>query len=47
MVNILSHCNSFLVLNSDIQIIKKDSVVKVLPINWLFFTNSKRDILTQ
>jgi len=46
MVSVLSNCNSFISLNDDVQLIKKDNIVKVLPINWKFFSQKKKDFLT-
>lgn len=46
MVSTLSSCNSMLVLNSDVENLKKDNLVKILPIDWKFFTDIKKDFLT-
>jgi molybdopterin molybdotransferase len=46
MVSTLSSCNSFIVLNSDVENLKKDNLVKILPIDWKFFTDIKKDFLT-
>ena len=46
MVSTLASCNSMIALNEDIKLLKKDSKVKVLPINWNFFTDIKKDFLT-
>lgn len=46
MVSTLSRCNSFLVLDENVSKIKKDSSIKILPINWKFFTDKKKDFLT-
>lgn len=46
MVSTLSSCNSFMVLNDDVSTIKKDEKVKILPINWKFFTKEYKDFLT-
>lgn len=46
MVSVLAKCNSMIVLNEDVQMIKKDASVKVLPINWEFFTAEEKDYLT-
>lgn len=45
MVNVLSSCNSMIVINDDIEILKKDSILKILPINWKFFTKKKKDFI--
>lgn len=46
MVSVLSSCNALLALDENVSQIKKDSNVKILPINWKFFTNKKKDFLT-
>lgn len=46
MVSILSECNSFIVLNEDISKMQKNAKVKVIPINWKFFCNEKKDYIT-
>ena len=46
MVSTLSLCNSFIVLDENLEYLKKDSFVKILPINWKFFSNKLKDILT-
>ncbi len=46
MVSILSQCNSMIVLDENVSLIKKGSNVKVLPINWNFFTDKNKDYLT-
>lgn len=46
MVSTLRHCNSMLVLNDNVSSIKKESPVKVLPINWKFFEENSKDFLT-
>ena len=42
-VNVLNHCNGMIVVNSDTDMIKKDSGVKFLPINWDFYKESFED----
>ena len=46
MVNVLAKCNSMIVLNSNIESLKKEDTVKVLPVNWKFFTDCKKEFLT-
>lgn len=46
MVSTLSHCNAMIVLDENVQHLCKGSEVKVLPINWKFFANVKKDYLT-
>jgi molybdopterin molybdotransferase len=43
MVGVLHNCNSMMVLGKNIAHINKDEIVKILPINWKFFTDSKKD----
>lgn len=43
MVGVLHNCNSMIILNKYSELIKKDEIVKVLPINWKFFTNIQKD----
>jgi molybdopterin molybdotransferase len=46
MINILNNCNSMIVLNKDIEYLKQDDIVRCLPINWKFFTDTKKEFLT-
>ncbi len=46
MVSILSECNSFIVLNEDISKLEESAKVKIIPINWKFFCNEKKDYIT-
>jgi len=46
MVSTLSSCNSIIVLDEHISLLKKDAQVKVLPINWKFFTREYKDFFT-
>jgi len=46
MVSTLSRSNSMIVLNEDVSLLKKDTLVKVLPINWKFFGKDDKDFLT-
>ena len=43
MVGVLHNCNAIMVLNKQNEYIKKDTIVKILPINWKFFTNTNKD----
>ena len=45
MVSTLGKCNSIIVIDENLESIKKDSFIKILPINWKFFTNEKKDFL--
>ena len=46
MVSTLSKCNSMIVIDENVEVLSKDILVKILPINWKFFSNKKKDILT-
>ncbi len=43
MVGVLHNCNSMMVLGKNIEHINKDEIVKILPINWKFFSDTKKD----
>ncbi len=43
MVGVLHNCNSMMVLGKNIGHINKDEIVKILPINWKFFSDIKKD----
>ncbi len=46
MVSTLSNCNSLIALDENVSNLKKESLVKVLPINWKFFTKNQKEFLT-
>ena len=46
MVSILSSCNSMIVISDDVEKLEKNSIVRILPINWKFFSDEKKDFLT-
>ena len=46
MVSTLSKCNSMILMDDNVETLSKDSLVKILPINWKFFSDKKKDILT-
>ena len=46
MVSVLSTCNSMIIIDDEIENLQKDSLVKVLPINWKFFSKIKKDFIT-
>ena len=46
MVSVLSNCNSIAVLDENVALLKENDIVNILPINWKFFTNTKKDFLT-
>ena len=43
MVGVLHKCNSIMVLNKQNEKIEKDAIIKILPINWKFFTDIEKD----
>jgi len=43
MVGILHQCNSMIVLNKHNEKLEKNAIVKILPINWKFFTDQEKD----
>jgi molybdopterin molybdotransferase len=43
MVSVLNNCNSIIVLNKNIEFLSKEDSVKVIPINWKFFTDESVD----
>jgi len=47
MVGVLHNCNSMLVVDKDNGLIEKNSLVKILPINWKFFTSSYKDFFNK
>jgi molybdopterin molybdotransferase len=46
MVSTLASCNSMIVLDEEVSLLEKENKVKVLPINWKFFTEENKDFLT-
>jgi molybdopterin molybdotransferase len=46
MVSILSSCNSMIIIDDEVETLKKDTLIKILPINWKFFSDIKKDFLT-
>jgi molybdopterin molybdotransferase len=46
MVSILSTCNSMIVIDDEVETLEKDCLIKILPINWKFFSHIKKDFLT-
>ena len=43
MVGVLHNCNALMILNKYKDFIKKDEEIKILPINWKFFTSENKD----
>lgn len=46
MVSILSACNSMICIDNEVEKLEKDCLIKILPINWKFFSDIKKDFLT-
>lgn len=46
MVSVLAACNSMIVIDDEVDTLKKDSLIKILPINWKFFNKNKKDFIT-
>jgi molybdopterin molybdotransferase len=46
MVSVLASCNSMIIIDDEVENLQKDSLVKILPINWKFFSKDKKDFLT-
>lgn len=46
MVNVLNHCNALIVMAEETNKIEKEESVKVLPIQWEFFTKEFREFMS-
>ena len=46
MVSVLNSCNSMIIIDDTVEKLEKDSLIKILPINWKFFSDIKKDFLT-
>ncbi|MBY0540833.1 MAG: molybdopterin molybdotransferase MoeA [Campylobacterales bacterium] len=46
MVCVLSFCNSMIMIDEKVEKLEKDCLIKILPINWKFFSHIKKDFLT-
>jgi molybdopterin molybdotransferase len=46
MVSVLSSCNSMIILDDEVEIIEKERIVKILPINWKFLSTKEKDFYT-
>jgi molybdopterin molybdotransferase len=44
MVSVLSKCNAMMILGRSIDYIEKNTIVKILPINWKFFSSDQEDL---
>ncbi len=43
MVSVLNNCNSIIILNKKLETLKKSENVKIIPINWKFYTQEQVD----
>ncbi len=46
MVNVLNHCNGFIIISKDKECIKENEIVKFLPIEWGFYTQKFKEFIT-
>ncbi|ADG92166.1 molybdenum cofactor synthesis domain protein [Arcobacter nitrofigilis DSM 7299] len=46
MVSVLCKCNSFIALDENVSKLNENQEVKVIPINWKFFCDKKKDYIT-
>lgn len=46
MVSTLGSCNSLIILDKNVSTLNKNEEVKILPINWKFFTKQDKDFIT-
>lgn len=46
MVSVLAPCNAMIALDENVEKLEKNAIIKILPINWKFFTDEKKDFLT-
>lgn len=46
MVNVLNHCNSIMILDPNVNKLSAKQEIKIIPMNWDFFSNEPKDILT-
>lgn len=46
MINVLSHCNSMMILSANVTTLNEEQEIKIIPIDWNFFTREPKDILT-
>jgi len=47
MVSALNNCNCLIAVDEDVEILKQNDEVKILPINWKFFAKKEKDFLTR
>lgn len=46
MVSVLSSCNAMIIIDDEVENLQKDNLIKILPINWKFFSTEKKDFFT-
>lgn len=46
MVSTLSKCNAMIVVDKDLSKLEKNSKIKILPLNWKFFSKEYKDFIT-
>ena len=46
MVAVLNSCNAMIIIDDNLEKLEKNTLVKILPINWKFFSDIKKDFLT-
>jgi molybdopterin molybdotransferase len=46
MVSVLCQCNSFIAIDENVSKLNENQEVKVIPINWKFFCDKKKDYIT-
>ncbi len=46
MVSVLCQCNSFIAIDENVSKLNENQEVKVIPINWKFFCDEKKDYIT-
>jgi molybdopterin molybdotransferase len=44
MVGVLNRCNSYIILGRNVEFIQKNTPIKIIPINWSFFSNQEKDL---
>ena len=46
MLAVLNSCNAMIIIDDNLEKLEKNTLVKILPINWKFFSDIKKDFLT-
>lgn len=47
MVNVLAHCNSFIIIDNSCEHLMNESIVRVIPIGWDFYSKTKKEIFSK